>query len=370
MKVLLIGDASNCHWNLAQGLRQAGHEVTVASHGSRWMDTRRNIDISRRPGKLGGAILWLKLNTVLRSDLRGYDVVQISNPIFLDLRPEKNRFLLERLKRDNGALFLTMLGTDSQYVSLCRSHVLRYNEWFIQGKPTPYALQHSERLKAWESPLLMDHTRYVYDVVDGVLPVLYEYYKICEQFIESSRLAYMGLPIDLSSVERKPIDNAGPLRIMAACHQGREVEKGFDLMMPALRQFQASNPDRVILDFVQNVPFEQFQKLLDQAHIIVDQLYSYTPATTALMAMARGKVVVSGGEPEYYDFIGENKLAPKPIINAHPLHIESLQSQLQTLLDHRERMTQMAENGIKIVEKDNSMDVVTKRAVNFWTSKL
>ena len=32
MKILLIGEASNLHWTLAEGLRANGHTVTVVSH--------------------------------------------------------------------------------------------------------------------------------------------------------------------------------------------------------------------------------------------------------------------------------------------------------------------------------------------------
>ena len=53
MKILFAGDASNMHNCLAQQLRKMGHEATVASDGSRWMDTHRDIDLKRRPGKIG-----------------------------------------------------------------------------------------------------------------------------------------------------------------------------------------------------------------------------------------------------------------------------------------------------------------------------
>ena len=53
MKILFAGDASNMHNCLAQELRRMGHEAVVASDGSRWMDTHRDINLLRRPGKLG-----------------------------------------------------------------------------------------------------------------------------------------------------------------------------------------------------------------------------------------------------------------------------------------------------------------------------
>ena len=58
LRILLMGDASNYHNALATGLRRLGHDVVLASHGSGWMETERDIDLSRPfKGKLGGKAL-------------------------------------------------------------------------------------------------------------------------------------------------------------------------------------------------------------------------------------------------------------------------------------------------------------------------
>ena len=54
MKILLLGEYSNVHWMLAQGLRTLGHQVCVISNGDFWKDYPRDIDVSRVPGKIGG----------------------------------------------------------------------------------------------------------------------------------------------------------------------------------------------------------------------------------------------------------------------------------------------------------------------------
>ena len=54
MKVLLLGEYSNVHATLAKGLRDLGHEVTLASNGDFWKNYHRDIDLSRKLGKLGG----------------------------------------------------------------------------------------------------------------------------------------------------------------------------------------------------------------------------------------------------------------------------------------------------------------------------
>ena len=88
MKILLIGEYSNVHATLAEGLRAIGHQVTVLSDGDSWKNYPRDIDASRTPGKLGGIVLMTKLWAMLPR-LRGYDVVQLINPMFFELKAER-----------------------------------------------------------------------------------------------------------------------------------------------------------------------------------------------------------------------------------------------------------------------------------------
>ena len=48
MKILLLGEASNLHWTLSEGLRSLGHKVTVISNGSVWMNNNRDINLKRK----------------------------------------------------------------------------------------------------------------------------------------------------------------------------------------------------------------------------------------------------------------------------------------------------------------------------------
>ena len=82
MKILFVGDASNMHHCLAQQLRKMGHHAIVASNGSGWMNTSRDIDLRRNPGKIGAVQYVAKLLTNLHK-MRGFDIVELSNPDFL-----------------------------------------------------------------------------------------------------------------------------------------------------------------------------------------------------------------------------------------------------------------------------------------------
>lgn len=370
MKILLLGDASNYHRTLSKGLAVAGHDVTVASAGSGWMDTARDIDLSRRQGRIGGALLWLRLNTVLSADLKGYDVVQIHNPVFVNLRPPRVRALFDRLRRDNGKVFLTQLGTDTQYVDMCLSDdcPLRYSEFMAAGAPTPYAVKHQDVVADWIGDELRDHCRYIYDNIDGVVSALYEYHLSCLRVLPPDMVAYGGIPVDMSAANVTKIPDNGKLRVMVACHKGREDEKGIDRILPVVKRVAEACAGSVALDLVQDVPFSQFTRILESSHVVVDQLYSYTPATTALMAMAAGKVVVSGGEEEYYDFISEKEL--RPIVNADPLDVDGLYLRLQRIIEDRALVQGLSEQGRRFVAKHNDVDVVAERFIKFWEGRM
>jgi len=88
MRILLLGEYSNVHATLAEGLRTIGHTVTVVSNGDFWKNYPRDIDVSREAGKWGGIKLMLKIATLLPR-MRGYDIVQLINPMFFELRAER-----------------------------------------------------------------------------------------------------------------------------------------------------------------------------------------------------------------------------------------------------------------------------------------
>lgn len=366
MKILLLGDYSNYHRALSLALRKLGHEVTVASDGSRWMNTVRDLDMSRPfKNKVGGLLLWAKLNTLLRSRLEGYDIVQLNSPVFAALRPERLRSLFDRLLAKNGAVYLTMMGTDTFYIDFCLSGALRYTEWQIGDRPSPLALAQPDELQRWQSPVLTDYTRYVYDRVQGVVCCLYEYYESCRRVVDSSRLAYAGIPIDTDSFTMAHGDEVPErVKLFLGVHRDRMVEKGTDWMLAAARRVVERYPDKCELVYVENRPYREYIELMRSSHVVLDQLYSYTPATNALLAMAQGLVVVSGAEPEYYDFIGEQE--NRPIVNAIP-DDEKLEARLEAIVLHPERLPEQARRSREFVVKHNRDVVVARRFLDFWT---
>lgn len=375
MKILLLGDASNCHRTLATGLRKLGQDVTVASDGTMWMQTERDIDISRRhPGKAGGLELWLRTRYRLHPQLKGYDVVAIHNPIFLSLRPGRCRYIFDRLKRENRSVFLTALGTDTPYVEECLDPTsrLKYSEYRLYGAPAPYAIEHPESERLWLADPLKSHCSHIYSEIDGAVAVLYEYFLSIGRALPAEKCTYGGIPIDTDAI--RPVDlpeNPEKVRIFLGRHNYRMSVKGTDRFEVAARRAIERHPGKAELIIVENRPYKEYLELLRSAHVVLDQAYSYTPATNALLAMAYGQCAVSGAEPEYYDFIGESGTdANRPIYNS-PVDVDGMTALFERIITSppgtlRERGLRSRE----FVEKHNAAETVARRFLTFWQTRL
>lgn len=374
MRILLMGDASNFHRTLATGLRRLGCDVTVASSGSGFMQTDRDIDLRRPfPGKAGGLALWARLNGPLRRRLKGYDAVSVSNPVFLDLKPGRVRKVFNRLRRDNGAVFLTALATDLPYIEECLDpdSPLRYNEFRIGDRPAPYALRHPEIISAWQTPPLSDWCEEFYAGIDGAVSALYEYHLALARRLPDDKTAYGGIPIDTCSLG--PVDlpeSPRPVRIMLGRHRGRMEEKGTDLLETAARRAINRNPGKGELVIVENRPYDEYISLMRSAHVVVDQAYSHTPATNALLSMAYGIPTVSGGEPGFYDFIGEpDTPLRRPVINS-PVDLDGMTAMFDHILTHPEELRPLGQASRDFVMRNNECSVVARRFLSFWQSRL
>lgn len=370
MKILFIGDYSNYHRCIAGALGKMGHDVTVASNGSRWMQTGRDIDLSRPfNGKIGGLALWIKTRRLL-SRFKDYDIVQINNPVFLELRPERVKTIFDFLKDNNRLVFLTAMGTDTAYADMCASadSPLRYNEWFVNGALSPLHKQCPDKFKAWRQPPLSTHCEYVYNKIDGIISGLYEYHIAFKHVVPPEKISYAGIPIETDTLELS-VSGAVPekVKFFIGMHKDRKTEKGTDRMLAAIQAVVKTHPDKCTLQIIENVPYKEYIKLMCGSHIILDQLYSYTPATNALIGMAHGLTAVTGGEPEFYDFIGE--FENRPIVNAVP-DDKQLYDTLEDIALHPERIPILAVKNREFVVKHNDSKIVAKRFLDFWTKRL
>lgn len=365
-----MGDASSFHRTLAEGLRRLGHSVTVASDGGGWMHTGYDVDISRRWGsKAGGALHFAWLAAMGFSRFRGYDVVSVFSPYFLRLKPERIGCIFDILRRNNRGVFLSATCTDGVFVEECMDAAspIAYSEFRLWDKPGPMMANQSEEvgnLLHGAKKRLLDH---VYANIDGALSAIWEYDVALRRRLRSEQVSYSGIPIDTRIITPYMKSVSDKVNILIGIKRGKDDCKGYGLMIEAAQRVEAMHAGKCRVVVRENLSYDEYLREQRGADILMDQVYSYTPATNALQAMAYGVPVMSGAEPEFYDFIGERQL--RPIVNLRP-DVDDIMSKLGALVTDRERLQRLSRESREFVVRHNDCDLVARRCVEFWQKRL
>lgn len=349
MKILLIGEYSNVHNTLSQGLKELGHEVKVLSNGDFWKNYPRDYSLVRKLGKWGGVTYVARLLWFLPR-LRGYDIVQLINPMFLELKAEHLFPVYRYLRRHNRRVVLGAFGMDHYWVRTCSNEnsPFRYSDFNIGRQLRTHAEAEMER-KDWLGTAKERLNRMVATDCDAIVAGLYEYW-VCYHPVYPNKTYFIPFPIQWQQDER-PIcyyTEGNKLRLFIGISKGRSVYKGTDIMLRAAEAIRERYSDRVELLVAHGVPFAQYCQMMEGSDAILDQLYSYTPAMNALQAMSRGIICVGGGEPENYEILNEAEL--RPIVNVAPTY-ESVYAQLEQLVLHTERIRKMQEQSVAYIHR-------------------
>ena len=86
----------------------------------------------------------------------------------------------------------------------------------------------------------------------------------------------------------------------------------------------------------------------------------------ALLAMAKGLVVVGGGEEENYQILGEDNL--RPIVNVLP-DADDVYRKLEQLVVDPQRISTLSDQSRAYVERHHNADAVARKYLDFWMSK-
>lgn len=366
MKILLLGEFSNVHWTLACALRKLGHEVCVVSNGDYWKGYPSDIPLVRQPGKLGRLAYVCKLLRLL-PQLRGYDVVQLINPVhFVELKAEHGIRIYDYLRRHNGKVFLGAFGYDYYYVydSVVR-RTLRYCDFYTPSREV-YHEWNTANEHDWLYTFKKDINQHIASTCNGIISGLYEY-DIAYRPYFPEKTTFIPLPIEVTEEVESGSDGCydeqRKMRFFIGIQRSRTELKGTDVMLRALERIIADYPDRAEMVKVESVPFAQYKEMMRSSDVLLDQIYSYTPAMNALLAMNQGLVVVSGGEEENYEILGEKEL--RPIINVQPDE-EDVYRQLEQLVLHPERLPQLKRDSVEYVRRHHDSIKVAEQYLEAW----
>lgn len=378
MRILLLGDYSNVHATLADGLRCLGHQVVVASDGDGWKNYPRDIDLSRPSlNKWRSILWWMRLRRTFHS-FRGFDVVQLINPTFLPLCAERILPYYRYLRNHNDKVFLGAFGMDHYFVKAsidCRT--FRYGDFNI-GNTLRSFPDNDVWIADWLEGAKGKLNQTIAHDCDGIIAGLYEYYASYRREY-SSKLTFIPFPIRIPSSDRDAVsptthasfnrlscDPSAPVRFFVGIQRLRSAYKGTDIMLRALQRVAKRYPSLTEIVKVESVPFAEYVQLMEGCHVILDQLYSYTPAMNALEAMAHGLVVVGGGEPENYEVLSEEEL--RPIINVLPSE-EHIYHSLCRVVEERHLLPRLSRESVEYIRRHHEHVRVAQRYLDFWQSR-
>jgi len=352
VKVLLLGDFSALHKNLQEGLQELGHEVVLASTGDGWKAVERDIDLSmHRKGTIGKVLNRLDFYKKI-SAFSGFDVVQIINAGFFPQKIFPLKFVFDGLKRKNGKIFLLAAGDDSFF--------WRYGRKRLKYGPFNDFLKYD--LKATTDPSekynYFKKNKYIADSVNGIIPIMYEYEKSYEGHL--NLLQAIPIPINISKIDYRP--NVVKQKIVIFHGLNRYGFKGTRFVEEAFSILRARYTNDLELIIDGKMSLSKYLDLMSRTNIVIDQVWSHSCGVNAIYALAMGKIVLGGAEPESLKSLG---LVSSPVINIKP-DVNNIVSIIEGLLEQRESFEELGFASRLFAEKVHSHIKIAEKYLSAW----
>jgi len=376
MRILLIGEYSRLHNSLKEGLQALGHEVILVSDGDAFKNypsdylifpkhtTKGILNVARQ------AIFRLFKHDIsywergirfynLLSKLKGYDVVQLINEAPIKTVPFFERYLLAKIFNQNKKAFLLCCGIDYTVVRYMLDKKARYSlmdPYFKDKRLIPEYRYIFDYVTASHKKL----TKFVYSKIRGVIASDIDYALPLKD--NNKFIGLIGNPIILKNLNyTTPIIN-GKIVIFLGINRWTYNQKGIPYFEEALKIIQQKYPDNTEIIVSENLPYNEYIKKYDRAHILFDQIYAYDQGYNALEAMAKGKVVFTGAEQE---FIEHYNLKQRVAINALP-NVESIVNELSYLIENPDEIINISKNARFFIETKHHYIVITKQYLQKW----
>lgn len=352
MKILLLGEFSSVHYNLKEELVKLGHEVVLISGGDGFKSFKTDLKTYiRKPteNKYIGAIKEIKSQLKISREIKNYDIVQTASHLFFHNRIDK--YLFDKIFERNKKTVLLNTACSTLYKEYVSS--LKYRPCDscrkFDLKDGVCDTDHKEFQKVEKSRL----SKY-----DAIVSTHFEYYKGFD--LTDYQKKHHFIPVLIKEEDfGKPIDSVtGKINVYYG--ETRKGFKGGEIIESAIKEIESSEFASEF-NFIRSrrLSYQEYLKLLETTHVLIDQINSYSYGVNALIGLAQGKIVLSGGEKEAIDFIG-SKHEDFPIFNITP-DKDSIIKQLLYLLENKRKFNQFSTKGINYIKKYHNNKSIAKQ---------
>ena len=349
MKILLLGEYSALHQNLKEGLQELGHEAVVASNRDGFKRISVDISLDSELPSIFGK-LERKLKPLLSlNKMKGFDVAQLMNPFIFHPKYFPSRFFYQKIKYHNNKFFMLAAGNDAYFSHYARQK-LEYSapDELIKGYPN------------YKSQSDLDFNQWMIEKVRGVIPIMYEY----EVGYDSvpNRLPTIPIPIN---IEKIPYEENKVRKKLVVFHGLNRYEfKGTRHVEEAFEVLARKYPNDLELVIDGKMPLNDYLAVMRRTNVVIDQTYSYSCGMNAIYALAMGKVVLGGAEPESLISLGVDST---PVINLKP-NAQSIIEKVEQLLEKRNQFEQLGYESRKFAEEVHDYKKIAQQYIDTWSS--
>ncbi|MGL4822953.1 MAG: glycosyltransferase [Plesiomonas shigelloides] len=354
MRILLLGEFSSLYKNLKAGLEALGHEVITASSGDGYKKIPSDIRLnSNFPGLIGRVIS--KLNPIFKiRDFEGFDVVQVVNPFVFYHPLFPNKYFYKRLISKNSKFFISGAGDDAYFWRFGRSR-LKYGPFddflhYDLKRPSYYL----------ESDKCYNFNKWLLGVSNGLIPIMYEYEVSYEE--DAKKLDTVPIPINMQDIEYR--DNIVRERLVIFHGLNRYGFKGTRHVEAAFEYLSRAYPDDLELIIDGNLPLHEYLNIMERSNVVIDQMHSHSLGVNGLYAMAMGKVVIGGAEPESLE---SHKVTSSPAINVKPSS-QDLIRVIENLLERKLEIQNIGKASRKYVENVHDSVHIARKYLEIWSA--
>ncbi len=378
MRILLIGEYSRLHNSLKEGLTALGHEVLLVGNGDGFknypVDIRLDHSFHSKFLKkfkvafykltsidIGSWEIYFK-TLLINKKLKGFDVVQLINESSIKASPKLEIKFLKRILKQNKKLFLLSCGIDYQ----CMKYMMEGK--FEYSIMSPYLEDKSlfELYKFQLQYLNEDYTKlhnFIYNNSNGVIATDMDYH-----IPLLGNKHYLGLipnPINIEKIKYTPLKVDDKIKIFHGVNTKAVVKKGNQYFSDALKIIEKKYGDKVEIKTTYSIPYNEYIKLYDECHILLDQVYGYDQGYNALEAMAKGKVVLTGAEKEFEKFYD---LKHQVAVNVKP-DVNQIVNALSDLIENPEKILNISKSARTFIEDCHDYKKIAKKYCEVWSKK-
>lgn len=357
--VLLVGEASGVHRNLAKGLRTLGidvkHMVQSDAPTWKWYD---DVFAHNKPGWKGGVARNLEpFLTIAR--LPRFDVINFTNTI-TSVHGLYTRYLdLPLIRRKARLMSYYALGCDE--VGL-----IRRNEK-LPYSPCAGCLKYDATLGEDCEKSLNPRWEKSNEVVrrnfDFGASSMMEYDHTSALFAEGA-FARIPFPVDIDKIGFTPAQaKVRPLVVHTPTRRGF---KGTEFVLQAIATLRRARDD---FDFrvIEGLSYDDYVRSITDADVIVDQIFSQSPGMNGLEMLAAGKVVMTGATDIGKSFVAAMDHIPAFDASPDP---DTLARDLSAVLDRKSEFPAMAQAGREYVAEVHDPVHIARIFLDHWRERL